>query len=506
MPKQAATVPKVDHIRSEVEDALPKWELIRHCLAGQQAIKAERTKYLVQPNASDPSQENKDRYNARLARAVFYNATGRTHEGLVGQVFARDPSTDLPPTLEPFIKNVDGGGVPMDQQSKRALGLVLGYGRAGLLVDYPLSAPLNGEAATPTTRAQLLEGKVRPTLLLYNPWDIINWRTRVVGSETLLSLVVLREQFLKEDDGFVATYGEQIRVLRLDDTSNTYTIEIYQKAEKSWEQVSSVVATDHKGQPLPFIPFTFIGCENNDSEMDEPPLLDLANLNIAHYNDSADYQDSIFYVGQPMYYFAGLTEQWVEKVMKGGVRVGSSQAVLLPQGGAAGIVQAEPNTLAKEGMEHKEKQMRAIGARFVEDRAVQRTATEAAQDETSETSILTSSANNVSSAYTKALGWAALFVGETNVSDEALAYQLNTDLAVSRMTSQDRQQLIAEWQGGGMTWKEYRWNMRRSGLVYEDDDDAREEIAADIGDTGSGAGSGPADNDPNSDDQPEDDA
>lgn len=471
---------EVDYVRQEVNDLLPKWELIRDCLEGSEAVKAKRTKYLVKPNESDTSPENEASYKARLARAGFYAVTGRTHKGLIGQVFAKDPSAELPATLQPFIQNVDGSGVPMDQQAKRALGFAIAYGRAGLLVDYPVTGDATG--ARPTTRQQLLEGRVRPTLLLYEPWTVINWRTRVVGSETLLSLVVLSETYLKSDDGFKPEYAPQLRVLRLDDDSNTYSVEIWQKGDDGWQvAVPKSTPLDASGKPFASIPFTFIGSENNEATPDEPPLYDMAVLNIAHFNNSADLEDSTYKVGQPMFYFGGLTESWVRDVLKGEVHVGSSRAVLLPTGGSAGIIQAAPNTMAKDGMEHKERQMKALGAKLVEDKAVQRTATEAGMEEASETSILTSAANNVSAAYTSALRFAAQFVGEANVSDDALAYQLNTDLAISRMGPQDRQQLMAEWQGGAMSWHEYRWNMRRAGLVYDDDDAVREEVEADIG-------------------------
>lgn len=492
---------EVDYVRDEVRDLEPKWTLIRDCLLGAEAIKAKRTTYLVKPNESDKSPENEASYKARLARAVFYAVTGRTHKGLVGQVFAKDPSAELPATLEPFIRNVDGSGVPLDQQAKRALGLVVAYGRAGLLVDYPVTA--GEEGARPTTRQQLLEGRVGPTLLVYEPWNVINWRTRVVGSETLLSLVVLSETYLKSDDGFKPEYAPQLRVLRLEEGANIYSVEVWQKGENGWAvAVPKSTPLDASGKPFGVIPFTFIGSENNEATPDEPPLYDMAVLNVAHYNNSADLEDSTYKVGQPMFYFGGLTEHWVKDVLKGEVLVGSSRAVLLPAGGAAGIIQAQPNTMAKDGMEHKEKQMKALGAKLVEDKAVQRTATEAGMEEASETSILTSAANNVSSAYTSALRFAAQFVGETQVSDDALAYQLNTDLAISRMTSQDRQQLMAEWQGGGMDWEEYRWNMRRAGLIYKDDDEAKEAIEAEVGARAEQA----QELDPNADDEEDPDA
>lgn len=470
--------PKVDYVRDDVRDMLPKWQQIRDCLDPFK-IKAGRDTYLVKQNASDTSAANKDRFEARLKRAVFYGVTARTLAGLVGQVFAKEPSTELPLTLEPFIQDADGSGIALDQQAKLTFGLVLAYGRAGLLVDYPTQETPEGETAV-TTRQDLIDGNVRPTVVVYEPWNIINWRIRKVGAKSLASLVVLVESYLKSDDGFEPVYDVQYRVLRLND-ADEYTVEIFRKLEGEWVSDGPQTPLDHSGQPLREIPFRILGAESNSWDIGPAPLLDMSTLNIAHYNNSADNEDSIHYVGSPMFWFGGLTEQWVKNTLKGSVRIGSSEAILLPANGSAGIVQADPNTLAKEGMEHKERQMVALGAKLVEQKTVQRTATESSAEEASETSVLTSCADNVSTGYTQALGDAALFIGETNVSDNALAYELNTDLAVFRMTAQDRAQLVAEWQAGAMDWEEFRWNMRRAGLVYKDDNAVKAAVEADTG-------------------------
>lgn len=483
-PTEESPSPKVDYVRPEVADMLPKWLKIMHVLGGSDAVKGQRTAYLVRHNASDTSPEADAYYEARLKRAVFYPVTGRTHKALVGEVFAEDPAATLPPTLEPFINDVDGSGLPMDLQSKQALSHVLAFGRAGLLVDYPTTAvpqtPDVEEATpTPTTRADLLAGNVRPTMILYRPEQVINWRTKSVGSKTLLSLVVLSETYLADDDGFEPTYKPQMRVLRLNE-ANQYTVEIYQKVDGVWKSNGPVVVMGSNGAPLQEITFIFIGSEDNTPEIDEPPMLDMAELNLAHYNNSADQEDSITNVGQPMYWFGGLTQTWVDKNFAGGLQIGSRKAVLLPDKGNAGILQPEPNTLAKDGMVHKEEQLKAIGARLVTPGGVQQTATEDNNDKRSEMSVLMSCAHNVSLAYTQGLRFAAMFVGENNVSDEALAYELNRDLTISTLTPEAQKQIIGGWQSGAYDWEEMRWNLRKGGIVYKPDDEAKENIAAEL--------------------------
>ena len=100
-------MPNVAFKRKELTDALDKWGIVRDCLAGEKQIKFRKEKYLPAPDASANATEKVQRYNAYLTRANFYNVTGRTLNGLVGQVFTKEPSIELPPELEFFENDVD---------------------------------------------------------------------------------------------------------------------------------------------------------------------------------------------------------------------------------------------------------------------------------------------------------------------------------------------------------------------------------------------------------------
>ena len=156
-------MPNVAFIRPELSKLLPQYYLIRDCLSGEPTIKGARTVYLPMPNAEDQSKENKARYESYVKRAVFYNVTRRTLNGLVGQVFMRDPVIKVPSLLNTVVENASGTGVNLIQQSKKTLSLTLAYSRAGLLVDYP-EVPEGGASI-----ADLEAGRVRPTITTYSP-------------------------------------------------------------------------------------------------------------------------------------------------------------------------------------------------------------------------------------------------------------------------------------------------------------------------------------------------
>jgi hypothetical protein len=453
-------------------EAKKRYDVIRDCLAGEIAVKAATVKYLPVPNDGSPSEVQAARYVAYLLRAVFYNVTKRTLDGLCGQIFMRDPVVSLPSSLTLMLKDADGGGVSLVQLAKKATYYTLGYGRAGLFVDYP-------STAEPVTKAQLEGGDIRPTITLYAPWDVTNWRIIMRGARKLLSLVVLQETYQDEqaDDGFIIKEKRQWRVLRL--VNNVYTVEIWRETTPgSARPYQTFIPTDAAGNTLSEIPFTFLGAENNDAAVDEPPMYDIASLNIAHYRNSADYEESCFMVGQPTPVFSGLTQDWVQNVLKGQVLLGARAAVALPAGGSAELLQANSNTMPFEAMQHKEKQMVALGARIVEQRAVVRTATESSVDHSKESSVLASTAKNVSSGIVWCLEQALSFLG--GAGGDSIVFTLNTDFDMASMSPEDRRQLMEEWQSNAVSWDEVRTNLRKSGIVTMDDAQARKLIDNEI--------------------------
>lgn len=460
----------VEFIRAELVAKLKQYELIEDCVEGDETIKAMGTKYLPQPNAEDVSKANMVRYQAYITRANFYNVTKRTLEGLSGQLFLRDPEVKVPSIMAKMAEDIDGAGVSLFQQVKRAAQHVIGKGRAGLLVDYPT-------VAEPTSLAALDAGEIRPTISLYNPTDIINWRTISRGARTLLSLVVLRETYTENTNIFETDLKTQYRVLTLNEKGH-YTVQVYRNFEKGYKATTAQIVTGANGLPLTEIPFTFIGAVNNDSEVDEPPMYSIASLNIAHYRNSADYEEACFMLGQPTPWFAGLTEQWVKKVLNGTVSLGSRAAIPLPVGASAGLLQVNPNTMPLEAMKLKEAQMISLGAKLIEEKAVQRTATEVVSDDTSANSVLATVAANLSQAYTWALKQMALFVG----TSDTISFAVNRDFAFAKLTPEERRQLLAEWQGGAITFTEMRTNLRRGGVASIPDEQAKSTILSELSD------------------------
>jgi hypothetical protein len=459
----------VTFTRPEYKAAQNRWRLVRDVCKGSETIKAAGDYYLPRPNASDTSQDNKYRYDAYKKRAVFYNATGRTKHSLVGAVFRTWPTLTAPRALDYVSKDIDGQGVSIYQQSQSVIGHLLEVGRHGLLVDY--AAVKSGTVSKADEQA----GRARASVASYSAESIINWKTRKVGSQHLLSLVVLRETVdVDTDDGFGSEQVVQYRVLRLDD-AGVYTQEVWEEGSSATSMVTaSFSPLNGAGQQWKVIPFQFLGSENNDTSIDDSPLYDMAEINIGHYRNSADYEEAAYLVGQPQPWMSGLSDQWRDHLEAEGIFLGSRAPWLLPQGGACGMMQAQPNAVAKEAMDSKKEDMVSLGARLIERGSAVKTATQADNDSAAEHSVLSLVVSNVSEAYSQCLVWMAEFV---NAPGEVV-YKLNQDFSQISLDATILTGLFNAVQGGKLPSSDFWQYLRDRGVINPEktDDQIRDEL------------------------------
>lgn len=484
------THPKVYAMHPALVKVLPMYRVIRDVLSGEITVKNRNTVYLPLPSDENGVDVKSKRYQDYLKRAIFYNVTKRTLIALIGQVFMKDPVVNLPTKLQIMEQDCSSDGLTLIQSAKKATDLTLAYSRSGLFVDYPYTDK-------PSSKLDMEKGYIKPTISIFDPMQIINWRVIKRGAKRILSLVCIYETFELGDDGFEQKEGEQYRVLRLDPEGYYYQ-EVWREEKPSdkkktspynmkrerppefeelgydtytdtsaWQVHETFYPLDYNGKRFTEIPFTFVGSQNNDINVDSPNFYDLASLNLGHYRNSADYEESVFISGQPTIVASGLTQEWVDNVLKGKILIGSRGGIPLPEGGAAKLLQPEPQLAALSAMEHKERQMVALGAKLVEQRKTERTAFEVKLEATADGSVLSNVANNVSEAFRKAFKWCGLFVGEAT---ESLEFKLNIEYDLVRMTSDDLQQLVATWQEGALGFKEMRRKLKESGYATEEDE------------------------------------
>lgn len=450
----------VDERHPEYKKHLDRWTLVRS------VIDSDAKKYIKEIDSNDPNRNTQYRDDA-----ILTNFTSRTKNALVGSVFRTPPIVVLPTALEYLVVDATGGNLSLNQLTQEVVGDVIEIGRFGLLVDYPAAE----DGLTGDEVAQLnLAARIYP----YKAESIINWQNTQMNGVTFLSMVVLKETVdVLSEDGFAWETKDQYRVLRMVD--GVYEQHLY---NDTLELVAVFQpkrgGTDRSqgaGAVFNYIPFTFIGSENNDSKVDNAPLYDLAGLNIGHLKNSADYEESVHITGQPtLFISSGYSAEEFKSANPNGIKIGARAGHNLGESSSATMLQAQPNQLADVAMQRKEQQAVMTGARLIMPQSGVETAEAARIRYSSENSVLSTVVNNVSDGIESALEDAAEFMG---VSDEEIVYKLNTQFYDRSM---DPQLLMAQIQlldRGIIAESDLRSNVRQAGMIEADrtDDDIKEE-------------------------------
>ena len=439
---------------------LDEWLTTRDACAGQGAIKGAAERYL--PHFSPHDEE---RYKQYLKRAYFLGVTGRTKRSLIGMVFRKPPTYTLPASIESLLEDIDGTGQSLEQLSKAAAGALLETGRYALLVDYP-------EAEDGLDSESEARMGMRPTIAAYGAWNLINWRVEGVRGQQMLTLAVLREVVEKDDfNEFSHDWEYRYRVLRLSD--GVYTQQIYDHAQQPISEQRVVRAA---GQTLDRIPLHIIGAEDNSTSVDMPPLYDLAIMNIAHYQTTADHRENLFIHGQvTLGITSDLSVEEFKQANPNGVRVGARVGHLLGQQGGFHTATAPESSSLRVALQDLEHQMVMIGARLIQRGGQAETAEAARISASAEASTLDTLTNNLSEGIEAALEDVALFLGE---SQDSVEYRLNTDFWESSLDPQMAMAIIQFGQQG-IVGRQDQLHMIRRGKIELPEGRTDEQILAD---------------------------
>ena len=395
--------------------------------------------------------------------AYFLPMTARTSEAFGGLVFARTPSRTTPTALDALLSDVTRTGQDVDRFAEMAFDAVLQTHTICVLIDYP-AAP-----AGLTVQEAEAQG-FRPFATLYTADDILAARYSGAGSARQLSHVRLVERVEEpcDEDEWAVESVEQVRVLDLDDAGR-YRQRIFRQVmaldgKRSWQQWGDTIEPRAAGERLRVIPAFFCNPRDAEPRPGPPPLRDIADINIAHFNDSAAYQWGIIWTANPTPVLLGFDfgEGHV-------VELGSSRGLTGPDTAKASYLEFTGGGLSelRLSMDAKRRDGAMIGARLLLEESKAAVAAETARiQRAGETSVIAGIANAVSECLTKALTLLAQWAGiEPTTPDGPLEYWLNTDLNPTMLTGPALTALLGAWQAGALTEQELFANLQRAEII-----------------------------------------
>lgn len=423
---------KVDTKHPQYLSMQSQWKKCRDTASGQKAVHAAGELYL--PKLKD---QGSDEYRAYLTRASFFNAVWRTIDALKGLLFRKEPVKDIPKAVEPLLEDVSLSGIDFDVFSQQVTLEALTVGRVGVLVDFP------SQSTAGMSLADVQVMNIRPTMQMYKTESIINWKTTVINNVVTLSMLVLQESVAVESGEFEHKSEDRYRVLDL--FMGAYRVRIFRVSESGEdEQVGEDLFPVMNGKTMGSIPFYFIGVDHTSPGIDEPPLIDLVDLNLDHFRMTADYKHGLHFTGLPTPVISG----YVPENPGDKLYIGSSSAWCFPDPQAsASFLEFTGHGLGalEKALEKAEQQMAILGARLLTSEKKDAETSQTAQiHRAGENSILSSIAQTISTGLTNALNTFCEWAGASG----KWSITLNREFFPVGMTPQELTALLAGWQMG----------------------------------------------------------
>ncbi|GGN14181.1 hypothetical protein GCM10010967_58020 [Dyadobacter beijingensis] len=269
------------------------------------------------------------------------------------------------------------------------------------------------------TVAQADALQIRPYLAFYKAESILNWEMARVNNAYRLVNLWLSEHF-KNNEG---EQEQQIRQLTFD--KGVYTQLVWRqksgegtsKKETAEWYVDQTIVPQKGGSSFAEIPFYPVSARKPTIKIIAPPIDSLVDVNISHYQNSADLENGAHVSGLPTPYITGLSMDYNDQGQSVGPKLalGTWTAWILENAESkVGFVHVGADGFAtlEKLLDRKEKQMASLGARML---SPEKNSAEAAQTHeikrSGESSVLSATCGVIEHQIKKALRFAADWQG-----------------------------------------------------------------------------------------------
>jgi hypothetical protein len=389
----------------------PLWHKIDAVLGGTETMRGSGETYLPRHN-----RESQAAYDERLNRTVLVNTTEQTLSGWVGRPFGKPIqfNEDIPIVLEPVLEDADQQGSDLDVFCRNWFRNGLAKGFSHVMVDFP---SLRNDGENPRTLEDDRNDKLRPYFVQVPPENVIAAHAEIVGGvETLTHLRVLEQEVVRE--GFEEVVVNRIRVYEPGHVVLYEERKITNRKQVEW------VIIDEYDYDLSYIPLVTFYSQREGFMLSKPPLLDLVNLNIGHWQSQSD-QTAVLTVARfPMLASSGALDDESEIV------VGPNQwlSTREPQGKVYYVEHTgKAINSGRLDLLDLEEKMAKYGAEFLTKKPGRQTATARALDSAEAVSPLQDMTHRFIDAVNLALRYAADWVGE----ESGGSVDLDTDFGMS---------------------------------------------------------------------------
>ncbi len=430
------------------------WGLVADLMGGTTAMRAAAHRHLPQW----PGEET-DAYNSRLATATLFPAYSRTVSVLTGKPFSK-PITygeDIPARMLPWLENVDLEGRNLHAFASELCADALAFGLCGILVDCP---PAKGvRTAEEEKRAGL-----RPYFVHVKHDAILGWRSEKRGGSLVLTQLRLMERVEEPDGEFGTACVDQVRVLEPGRWAT------YRKIRQN-SQTDVWVQNDSGTTSIDVIPFVPIYGFRKGFMLGVPPMLELAYLNVEHWQSKSDQQTILHVARVPILFAKDIGAETPIKVGPGALiaATGEHADMKYVEHSGAAIEAGRMSLLDLEDL------MRQVGAELLIIKPGNTTEVQTISDNEQGMCDLQRIMQTLEDGLDRALDFMARFVGEKSGGHVAIY----NDFGAATLAEASAQLLFSMKADGSLSHATLLNEMKRRGILSPDIDVEKEIAAAD---------------------------
>jgi hypothetical protein len=429
----------------EYEKMESNWRLMNHCYVGTPAIVEENSlEYL--PMYPD---EGHTSYLQRKKCASYYNVVKRTESTLVGIAFRKPMilGDDVNEKLRDLCEDIDLKGNSLNIFAQEVAGASIRYGHTFIMVEAP-------KAPEGLTVKEAKEMNIRPYWVHITPDRILNWRHTTVGGVPILTQVSISEAVTKPSGRFGQVVKQYVRVYFYDEDTRAFQWEL--QNERGEVEDSGVLLTD-------YIPLLAVYSNKLGQFQSIPLLLDLAHMNIRHFQMMTDLHYHLHLCAIPMLMLKNRASSGSKFI------IAPSMTIDVSSDGDARWVELEGEALQyqMDEISKLEQRMYAMGiSTFMRKAVERRTATENVIDFATAYSDVQKLLLNMKDVFEQALIYTAYYMN----LDEGGSINISTDYNLMGADPQEMRVMLEYYTANILPELEMRKYLDRNGLVSDEFD------------------------------------
>ena len=430
----------------------PVWDKIETVLGGTKAMRLAGQTYLHQHTA-----EKDDTYRERLDCSTLLNMAELTLNSWVGRPFSSPVKigTDVPEEVSTLFDDIDLQGNQISVFARNWMREGLAKAFAHVLVDFPSDSP------GLVSLADDQKANRRPYWIFIKPENLIAASASVINGREVLTHVRIREQTVVRN-GFEETIVNRIRQFDRNDAGVFFVLWEFQKnvkGQESWVPIQSPTLLD-----IDEIPIVTYYSDRQSLMLGKPPLEDLVDLNISHWQSNSDQRNILTVARFPILAVSGVTDDENKTVI-----IGPRRTLTTPDpSGRWYYVEHQGNAIAagRQDIADLEEKMGHYGAEFLTKRPGSTTATARALDSAEATSSLQDAVVRFNDALNQALVLTGKWIGE----DKPGQILINTEFGLPNEDQSDYDALKTARAGRDISRKTYLHELQRRGTLADDFD------------------------------------